>query len=192
MDLVQRILNDLKSFGDWNVIYRFDESEEGLVDVVKKLLTSDYGFLDIVLTKRDVNAITLELSKIDPSLRMFEAQTLLFKTILQKVGINNDDDFIFDDEVIKALKSKVSESNKHGFRIHVVFDDIEDKSLQQAINNLICTRRFHVMAYQSIRKYSYVTSNGFVLQPTHDYSSYLSSKYSENNVRVWMNFHVKN
>ena len=52
MDLVQRILADLKSFGDWNAIYRFDESEEGLVDVVKKLLTSDYGFLDIVLTKK--------------------------------------------------------------------------------------------------------------------------------------------
>ena len=122
---------------------------------------------------------------------MYEAQTLLFKTILHKVGIDTDDDFIFDDEVIRALKGKVSESNKHGFRIHVVFDDVNNISLQQAINNLICTRRFHVMAYQSIKKYSYVTSNGFVLQPTHDYSSYLSSKYSENKERGRKNSYDK-
>ena len=183
MDLVGKILADLKSFCGWNAIYRFDESEEGLVDVVKKLLTSDYGFLDIVLTKKDCNAIVSELSKIDKNLRMSEAQTLLFRTILHKAGISTDDDFFFDGEVIKALNGKAAESKKNGFRIQVVFDDVDDISLQHAINNLICTRRFHVMAYQSIKKYPYVTSNGFVLQPTHDFSSYVSDKYSKNKER---------
>lgn len=183
MDLVGKILADLKSFCGWNAIYRFDESEEGLVDVVKKLLTSDYGFLDIVLTKKDCNAIVLELSKIDKNLRASEAQTLLFRTILHKAGISTDDDFFFDGEVIKALNGKAAESKKYGFRIQVVFDDVDDISLQHAINNLICTRRFHVMAYQSLKKYPYVTSNGFVLQPTHDFSSYVSDKYSKNKER---------
>jgi len=180
MDLVDKILADLKSFSDCNAIYRFDEPEEELVDIVKQLLTSDYGFLDVVLTKTDFNAIVYELSKIDQDIQMFEVPTILHRTILQKAGISAEDDFFFNDEVIRKLKSKAAELNKKGFRIHVVFDDVDDSVLQLAINNLIFSRRFHVMAYQSIKEYPNVTSNGFVLQSTYDYSSYLSSKYSEN------------
>lgn len=183
MDLVQRILDDLKSFGDWNAIYRFDESEEGLVDVVKKLLTSDYQYLDIVLTRKDFNSIVFELSKFNHYLQKSKVQALLYRTLLNKVGISTDDDFFLDDEVVKKLNEKANELNKIGFRIHVVFDDVDDLILQQAINNLICTRRFHVMAYQSKKNYPYVTSNGFVLQPTHDYLSYVSDKYIKNSER---------
>ena len=183
MDLVEKIIADLKTFSDWNAIYRFDESEEGLVEVVKKFLTSDYQFLDIVLTKKDCNAIVYELSKLNHISQKLTVQDLLYRTLLNKAGISTEADLFLDNDVIKKLNTKATELNKKGFRIHVVLDDIDDLILQQAINNLICIRRFNVMAYQSKKNYPYVTSNGFVLQPTHDFSSYVSDKYSKNSER---------
>lgn len=176
MELIKQINNDLVNYNGFNAIYFFDESEKDDYEELRNLLNKDYGYLDITLNKSDFDIILNGLENYNDFQKHIIVLDRLYQCILSKIDIKFDDEYIFMDDVINALKEKSLVTNNKKSRIHIMFDDVNDLVLQQSINDLIYMRRFNIMGYTSRGMLTRCTFRGELLESTHDYMSYTSDK----------------
>ena len=192
--MLDRIKSDLGYFCDWNVIYEFSQTEHEEIDKVRNLLKEDYNYMDIVLDKNDFDKMEEGLEtvtspfgeEIGPDHDQYSytkwriLESRLMGAILEKAGLEDEsfNEFI-QFGYPKKLKDKAKELGKKNFRIQIIFDDVQSRELQTAIDELILSRDFNIMGYASKPLLSYCSYSGIYMESTHDYSHVISDKLSE-------------
>lgn len=202
---VTAIINMKKSYYD-NELYEFSSSEKEDYNKIISNLGQDYGFLDIILKFDDYYRLESLFEKIpDNSNRQMIINTIIKQYINIKIlkQINVDTKEIFDvdlnklemdlfcgdikrlmstkwlmfETVEKLVQKKAIESQNRYARMFFLLDDVYDKQLQKNINDLFAWRgSIAMIGYTTKKLESYTTTNNQLVESTHDYTSYVSSK----------------
>lgn len=170
MIILDYIERDLNSHYYDNVIYSLAESEKDKYEEIKRLLESDYGYLDIVLNFDDYDKLKplfeqLPKNEIERNiiknmiisdylsysiLSKANIDTLNYNISVSKIGenlfggnINNyidAEDLFFSYDVCEPLKKKAQTKKHQKARVHFLLDYVEDVRLQKCINDLFAYR----------------------------------------------------
>ncbi|MBR1377201.1 MAG: hypothetical protein IJ565_05300 [Bacilli bacterium] len=191
------IKNDIESFSGYNKIYYLGKSEKDNYNMIKELLTKDYGFLDIVLDFKDYgklkpmyDSISKDKNKEDIEiLKNFITRTYLYYSILTNSGVNTDEVnkalfngdindllkvFIDFESVSYQIKEKALEKEHAKARIHFFLDEVLNETLQKNINDIFIYRSNIVrMGYTTMELQSYTNTLGYAtIESPHDYQAY--------------------
>lgn len=181
--LMDWVKYNLKNDDSSNILYDFTIDHPEEISEVKKLLQEDYGYLDIVLDKDDFDTIMQGFVDKNKFTRIVSLRDGLIKTILQKIDDYNENDIYFVEDLRDNLVKKSMEHPNQAFRIHMFLDHVDNEYLQAVINDLIAERNLSIVGYYSNGLKNTYTSNGFPIEPVHDYKFYghedLYKKYEE-------------
>ena len=170
--LMKTIKSNLDDYYGGNVLYQFGEEHPEGIEEVRKLLTQDYGYLDIVLDKDDLEQVLRGADNTNCDTKRFTLLDSLLRTIMNKAGEKTDDLYIYELDFKEGLKNAAAKANKDKCRVHIMLDYVTDIDLQVAINDLISNRWITVLGYFTKQISSYFTSSGDWLQFVHDYQMY--------------------
>lgn len=166
------------------------------INNLKELLKEDYGCLDIVIDFSDIGKLDNLINDIPDHLnknlikkyiyghylyyKMLSSveEDIELKNILFGNSINNfkNYDFIMFSSVLKKLQSFAQ--NKR-IRLHLFLDGINEKLLQQEVNDLIYMRiPIAIRGYITGEKLiTYLTSDGSLIESIHDYTGFYTKEF---------------
>lgn len=203
--------NNILTLTNKNVIYFFAASEKADVENIRKDLTKDNGFLDVVVDLSDYNRLQSMIDSIPESDREFSegriSKTYLLYKIMKSANLNQeysleeieenlfsgDVDALFEtyaplyfgDIRDELAKKAVDTTAKGEARVHLFLDEVNSESLQRNINGIYTSsNQIAVLGYITKELLTLNVDDHTILERLHDYDAYESAKRTQAKVKI--------